>query len=82
MERDEDLRNRAASRDREPEAASIRGETEQEIRLGARVLSWKAWLDLVSDREQFHYRVRRELRENGRVIRQRTWEEAIPRDHQ
>jgi hypothetical protein len=68
--------------DARPEAASIRGETEQDVHLAGRVLSWRARLELVSDRERFHYRLRRELHENGRVIRERTWEETIPRDYQ
>ncbi|HVR72374.1 MAG TPA: CocE/NonD family hydrolase [Vicinamibacteria bacterium] len=68
--------------DARPESASIRGEAEQEVHLPGRVLSWKAFLELVSDRERFRYRLRRQLSENGRVVRERTWEEAIPRDHQ
>jgi putative CocE/NonD family hydrolase len=68
--------------DARPEAASIRGETATEVTLPGRALVWKAWLELAGDRERFHYRLRRELSENGKVIRERTWEEEIPRDHQ
>ena len=68
--------------DARPEAAAVRGERRRTCTWPGRVLSWKARLDLVSDRERFHYRLRRELHENGRVIRERTWEETIPRDHQ
>lgn len=68
--------------DARPEAAAVRGEAETDVHLPGRVLSWRARLDLVSDRDRFHYRLRRELHENGRVIRERTWEETIPRDYQ
>jgi hypothetical protein len=68
--------------DARPEAASIRGEADQEVHLPGRLLSWKARLELRSDRERFYYRLRRELHEDGRLVRQRTWEEQIPRDHQ
>jgi hypothetical protein len=60
----------------------MRGEAEQEVRLPGRVLSWKAVLELFGDHERFRYRLRRVLSEDGRVVRERTWEEAIPRDHQ
>ena len=33
-------------------------------------------------RRRFHYRYTRELTENGELIRTRTWEERVPRDHQ
>jgi predicted acyl esterase len=68
--------------DARPEAAWVRGEAEQEVRLPGRVLSWKAVLELFGDHERFRYRLRRVLSEDGRVVRERTWEEAIPRDHQ
>jgi putative CocE/NonD family hydrolase len=68
--------------DARPEAASIRGEADHEVHLPGRLLSWKARLELRSDRERFYYRLRRELHEDGRLVRQRTWEELIPRDHQ
>jgi putative CocE/NonD family hydrolase len=68
--------------DARPETAAVRGETETDVHLPGRVLSWRARLELVSDRESFHYRLRRELHENGRVIREKMWEEVLPRDFQ
>ena len=35
-----------------------------------------------SDRETFHYTGTRRLLKDGRLVRQKTWEAAIPRDHQ
>jgi hypothetical protein len=35
-----------------------------------------------SDLKNFYYGYKRELVENGRVVRQKTWQETIPRDHQ
>jgi uncharacterized protein len=68
--------------DDHPEAASIRGNAETVIELEERSLVWRCRLDLSSDATHFDYRFRRELLENGRKVREREWEERIPRDHQ
>jgi hypothetical protein len=35
-----------------------------------------------SDKTNFYYLLARQLHENGKLIRERKWQEAIPRDHQ
>jgi uncharacterized protein len=63
-------------------ASSISGLAETTIVLRDRVLAWRAVLDLRSDTKNFYYRLRRELLRDGALIREKTWEETIPRDHQ
>jgi len=68
--------------DAHSETSSVHGEAETQVVLPNRVLSWRTFLDVRSDRTRFLYRYRRELWQNGQRIRERNWEEAIPRDHQ
>ena len=68
--------------DARPDGATARGEATVEVSLSDRRLEWRGELDLRSDAETFRYRYWRTLAENGRVIRERTWEESIPRDFQ
>ena len=53
-----------------------------EVELPGRALRWRGAIDLSSDETTFLYRYTRELTENGEVVRTRTWEERVPRDHQ
>jgi hypothetical protein len=39
-------------------------------------------LSFTSDRENFYYTYTRRALENGKLIREKTWKETIPRDHQ
>ena len=68
--------------DAHPELASVLGETETEIELPGRRVQWRGRLEVGSDATHFQCRIRRELLENGRPVRDREWEERIPRDHQ
>ena len=68
--------------DAHPELASVLGETETEIELPGRRVQWRGRLEVGSDATHFLCRIRRELLENGRPVRDRGWEERIPRDHQ
>jgi uncharacterized protein len=65
-----------------PESAAALGEGDIEVRLSGRALTWRTRLSLRSDRERFHYRFLRILAEDGRVIRERRWNESVHRDHQ
>jgi predicted acyl esterase len=67
---------------RHPEAASVTGETETEIRIGGRLLVWRGHMEVSSDATHFLYRFRRELLEDGTLVRERDWTDRIPRDHQ
>jgi hypothetical protein len=46
------------------------------------VLTWRGRLDVSSDAQTFFYKYTRTLLRDGVVIRTKTWEEPIPRDHQ
>jgi hypothetical protein len=68
--------------DEHPEAASHTGSSDFRVQLPNRELIWHSDWDLHSDTTNFYYLFRRELRENGRLIRKKEWKETIPRDHQ
>jgi len=68
--------------DAHPEGAKAGGEAETTVALPDRLLSWRARLEVRSDAKMFYYRLKRELRKDGLLIRERSWEETIPRDNQ
>jgi putative CocE/NonD family hydrolase len=68
--------------DEDPAHASAFGVAVTEIELPGRALRWRGTIDLSSDETNFLYRYTRELTENGQVIRTKTWNERVPRDHQ
>jgi predicted acyl esterase len=68
--------------DERPAAAAALGEGDVEVALPGRSLVWRTRLSLRSDAESFFYRFRRMLSVDRGVIRQRDWEEQIPRDFQ
>lgn len=71
-----------ATSDQEPWNTAVRGEYGIEVTLPERRLSWQAELDLRSDRENLHYRYTRRLFEDGKLVREKTWSETVPRDFQ
>jgi hypothetical protein len=68
--------------DAHPEAATVEGDAETDISFDGRLQLWRCRLEISSDASHFQYRFLRQLSEDGRVIREREWEERIPRDHQ
>lgn len=68
--------------DDHPENTSVQGTHEIEVTLEDRVLRWEAELAFEGDRENFYYEYTRRLFENGEPVREKTWTETIPRDHQ
>jgi hypothetical protein len=68
--------------DDRPDVASIRSDHKTTVRLDDRVLIFQGLLDFSSDRENFFYSYTRRLLENGELVREKTWNETIPRDHQ
>ena len=66
--------------DDRPEAAAARGEARTEVHLPGRLLIFSSALDLDGDAESLRYRFRRELRRDGVLIRQRSWEHRFRRD--
>jgi uncharacterized protein len=69
-------------RDDRPDLASYTGNDDFRVQLPQRELIWHSEWDIHSDLMNFYYRFKRELRENGLLIREREWKETIPRDHQ
>jgi len=68
--------------DDHPETAAVSGVAETDIEFDGRTQTWRCRLEVSSDATHFLYRFRREVLENGRSVREREWEERIPRDHQ
>ncbi len=68
--------------DQHPETSSILGEADTMIALKDRVLVWRGRLQLTSDAKNFYYKYTRELLKDGQPLKQKTWEETVPRDHQ
>jgi uncharacterized protein len=66
--------------DDRPASASAHGEARTEIHLDGRLLIFTSVLDLDGNCESLGYRFRRELRENGTLIRERSWARRYPRD--
>jgi hypothetical protein len=66
--------------DDRPANASAHGEARTEIHLTDRLLVAASVLDLDGDETSLRYRYRRELRCNGTVVRERTWDRRFPRD--
>jgi len=65
-----------------PAAAGFRGEGWQKTIVDGRELLMRAHIDITSTRDSFHAIVNRSIHENGRLLRQKTWDEVIPRDFQ
>jgi hypothetical protein len=69
-------------RDAKPAASTVHGEARTIVDLPGRTLVWSVILDLRSDEKNFYYHFERHLIENGKPLRDKTWEETVPRDHQ
>jgi uncharacterized protein len=68
--------------DAHPAVNSVRGEAETIYKLKDRVLTWRGHLSVTSDERKFFYKYTREVLKDGQMVKQKTWEETIPRDHQ
>ena len=68
--------------DAHPEAASVRGEYRIELKLKDRTLTFDSQVFFRSDLRSFHYKDKRRLLKDGVLVREKTWEDTIPRDHQ
>jgi len=68
--------------DTHPEFTSVTGEHATTVMLPARVLRWEGSTRFESDSQNFHYSYTRRLFRDGKLLREKTWVETIPRDHQ
>ena len=73
---------RHSVKDDQPANASTLGSHRLEVELPGRTLLWEAELSFRSDRDNFFYSYRRRLSENGKLLREKTWTDTIPRDFQ
>jgi len=68
--------------DAHPDTARVQGDSEYNQAVKDHLLTWRGRLDVSSDAHAFFYKYTRTLLRDGVVIRTKTWEEPIPRDHQ
>ena len=68
--------------DANPENTSMTGTHRLEVKLPNRLLLWEGELSFTSDLENFYYHYSRRVSENGMVVREKEWEDTIPRDFQ
>jgi predicted acyl esterase len=68
--------------DAHPDTATVQGESEYKQTVDGHTLSWRGRLEVSSNVRTFFYKYTRTLLRDGQVIRTRTWQEDIPRDHQ
>ncbi|MCA1915180.1 hypothetical protein [Methanospirillum hungatei] len=69
-------------RDSDPAHAQYQADVTDEITLSDRLLQVQGGYTLDSDEESFNLTVIRRISENGEVIREKMWNETIPRDLQ
>ena len=62
----------------------MRGDYAIEVKVKAtgRILRWESVVVFSSDRENFRYQGTRKLYENGKLLREKSWDRSIPRDFQ
>jgi uncharacterized protein len=70
------------AQDDHPEVTSVRGEHRTTVVLKDRTLTWESLITWRSDRETFYYSGVRRLLRDGTIVREKVWEDALPRDHQ
>jgi predicted acyl esterase len=68
--------------DAHPETCSVHGEAESVFALKGRTLVWRGHLLVTTDQKNFYYKYTRELLKDGQMLKSKTWQETIPRDHQ
>ncbi|MGA8270799.1 MAG: CocE/NonD family hydrolase [Candidatus Sulfotelmatobacter sp.] len=68
--------------DAHPETSSVRGEAESVFALKGRTLTWRGHLLVTTDQKNFYYKYTRELLKDGTMIKTKTWQETVARDHQ
>jgi len=68
--------------DEHPDSSPVQGEAKSVFELKDRVLSWMGHLSVATDQRNFYYRYTRELTKDGKIVKRKTWQETIARDHQ
>jgi len=70
------------AQDDRPAEASVTGDHRMTVELEDRVLTWEGHLSLRSDPLNFYYEYTRRLLRDGALVREKSWEDTIPRDFQ
>ena len=52
------------------------------MELPGRTLRWEGSTRFESDKENFYYYYTRRLFQDAKLLREKSWEDTIPRDHQ
>jgi predicted acyl esterase len=68
--------------DEHPESSPVHGEAKSVFELRDRVLTWWGHLSVTTDQRNFYYRYTRELAKDGEIVKRKTWQETVARDHQ
>ncbi len=68
--------------DDHPESASVHTTNRFQVDVTGRNIVWQAESNFHSDKDNFYYDYQRRLYENGVLLRERSWNTAIPRDFQ
>ena len=70
------------AQDDRPEATSVRGDYRTTVKLPDRTLLFESHVQIRSDRTTFYYSSVKRLSKDGVLLREKRFEDAIPRDHQ
>lgn len=70
------------AQDDDPARAGVSGKRRYTIKLGRRTVIVEGDLSVTSDGENFYYTYTRRALEDGKLIKEKTWKETIPRDFQ
>ena len=68
--------------DDHPDVSTVIGDSEYVQKAGDRTLRWVGRLEVTSDATTFHYTYSRQLYRDQELVRSKSWNETIPRDHQ
>lgn len=67
--------------DNEPHKTSVRSHLKRQVILKDREIVLEGIMDFRSDEENYYYDFTRLLHENEKLIREKSWQDVIPRDH-
>jgi hypothetical protein len=68
--------------DREPAKSHFLGTSERRVTIGERVISLSVKVDMQSSLTDFHVILTRKVFENDQLVKEKVWDEVIPRDFQ
>jgi hypothetical protein len=66
----------------DPSQSRFLGTSERKVKLSKRIVSLSVRIDMQSTRTDFHIILSRKLYENGKLVKEKVWDEVIPRDFQ